>query len=262
MLRLERARLDSADPPVTHAPDPGGAPDLTCGATQFRLADPAPGGTQLSADHRWLRVAGDGTRGRGLLSSTAFPVRAGTDYLLVWRLRVEEGRVAAGVERDGGAAKLASTIIGATEGLPPAAQPVRDVRLTFVSAGDGEVRAVLADEGPRPVVQVGDAALYALGPASQIWTRVPRAFVRALQSLFLTATVLPLAAAGLLLLARSRDRRALALLLVVPSYYMIVQSAVHTEYRYVLAVPHFLFALSALALARGAGALIGKIRTR
>ena len=263
MLRLERARLVSADPPVTHTPDHEfGEPVWTSGAVQLRVADPASPDAQLSAGHRWPRVAGDDTRGGGLASSTTFPVRAGTDYVLVWQLQVEEGRVAVGVERDGGAARLASTVIDAAEGLAPGAQPVRHVRLTFVSAGDGRARAVLANEGPRPVVQVGDVELYELGPASQIWTRYPRAVVRALQRLFLTATVLPLAFAGLLLAARSRDWRALVLLLVVPAYYMSVQSAVHTEYRYVLAVPHFLFALSAVALARGAGALISKIRAR
>ncbi|HKR00855.1 MAG TPA: hypothetical protein VJT09_09280, partial [Pyrinomonadaceae bacterium] len=38
------------------------------------------------------------------------------------------------------------------------------------------------------------------------------------------------------------------LLLVVPAYYLAVQSALHTEYRYVLAIHYFLFILVAVAL--------------
>ena len=59
---------------------------------------------------------------------------------------------------------------------------------------------------------------------------------------------LPLVLAGIILLARARKFRALAALLAVPLYYLCVQSALHTEYRYVLAVHYFLFVLAAAAL--------------
>lgn len=72
--------------------------------------------------------------------------------------------------------------------------------------------------------------------------------IGALQRLFVTAVFLPFVLAGILLLARSRRRRALALLCVVPAYYMCVQSAFHTEYRYTLALTYFTFALAAVAL--------------
>jgi 4-amino-4-deoxy-L-arabinose transferase-like glycosyltransferase len=68
------------------------------------------------------------------------------------------------------------------------------------------------------------------------------------QRLFITALFLPLALAGALLLVRSRRLRALALLSVVPAYYLCVQSIFHTEYRYTLALTYFLFALAAVAL--------------
>jgi 4-amino-4-deoxy-L-arabinose transferase-like glycosyltransferase len=75
--------------------------------------------------------------------------------------------------------------------------------------------------------------------------------VRAAQRLFITAVFLPLYALGLLLLARLPGRRrALAALLVVPLYYFCVQSALHTEYRYVLAIHYLLFVPAAGALQR------------
>jgi len=80
------------------------------------------------------------------------------------------------------------------------------------------------------------------------WTRAPRLAVRAAQKLFITALDLPLVLLGLFILARTRQTRALAVLLAVPLYYLCAQSALHTEYRYVLAVHYFLFIAAAAPL--------------
>ena len=82
------------------------------------------------------------------------------------------------------------------------------------------------------------------------WTRGARLAVRAAQKLFITAVFLPLYLAGLWLLLRARRRRELALLAAVPVYYLCVQSALHTEYRYVLALHYLLFVVAAAALLR------------
>lgn len=95
-------------------------------------------------------------------------------------------------------------------------------------------------------------------------THVPRLVVRAAQKLFVTALDLPLVLLGLLLFALKRQRRALAALLVVPLYYFCVQSALHTEYRYVLVVHYFLFVPAGAALyhlARGARRRLRPLRT-
>jgi hypothetical protein len=49
---------------------------------------------------------------------------------------------------------------------------------------------------------------------------------------------------GIVLLALARRGRALALLLAVPVYYLVAQSPLHTEYRYVLALHYFLFVVA------------------
>jgi hypothetical protein len=85
-------------------------------------------------------------------------------------------------------------------------------------------------------------------PVSAGWTRAPRLAVRAAQKLFVTAVFLPLYLAGIVLLIHARRRRALAALVAVPLYYLCAQSALHTEYRYVLAVHYFLFVAAAAAL--------------
>jgi hypothetical protein len=48
------------------------------------------------------------------------------------------------------------------------------------------------------------------------------------------------------LLALAGRTRALLMLLAVPAYYLLVQSAFHTEYRYILAIHYFLFVMAAV----------------
>jgi 4-amino-4-deoxy-L-arabinose transferase-like glycosyltransferase len=86
------------------------------------------------------------------------------------------------------------------------------------------------------------------GPPVTYLTLVPRFVIGNLQNLFITAIDLPLILLGAFLLFRSGKRQALAIFLIVPAYYVCIQSAVHTEYRYVLAVHYFLFILAAVSL--------------
>jgi hypothetical protein len=72
--------------------------------------------------------------------------------------------------------------------------------------------------------------------------------LRALQKLFITALFLPLTLIGAGILVYHRKFQTLAILLAVPCYYFCTQSALHTEYRYVLVIHYFLFVLAALAL--------------
>lgn len=97
---------------------------------------------------------------------------------------------------------------------------------------------------------------------SEGWTRVPRLVVRAAQKLFITAVFLPLVLLGLFVLVREKRWRALAALLAVPVYYFCVQSALHTEYRYVLALHYFLFIVAAAGLLHAAGVVRARLNSR
>lgn len=92
--------------------------------------------------------------------------------------------------------------------------------------------------------------LYELGPSAYQWTRVPRFVIRNLQRFFLTAWMLPLTLLGIAALIKARRFQTISLLLTVPLYYLVVQSALHTERRYVIAIHYFLtiFAASTLWL--------------
>jgi len=72
--------------------------------------------------------------------------------------------------------------------------------------------------------------------------------LRVAQELFITAIFLPLTLLGAGLLFYRGEFRTLAMLLAVPFYYFCTQSALHTEYRYVLVIHYFLFVLAAVAI--------------
>ncbi|HSS21921.1 MAG TPA: glycosyltransferase family 39 protein [Pyrinomonadaceae bacterium] len=86
--------------------------------------------------------------------------------------------------------------------------------------------------------------------------------LRMIQRLFITAFFLPLSLIGASILIFRHQFRELAVLLVVPAYYFCTQSALHTEYRYVLVVHYFLFALAAVAVYSVACKVTGIIKSR
>lgn len=74
--------------------------------------------------------------------------------------------------------------------------------------------------------------------------------LRMLQKLFVTAIFLPLLLLGMGILVYEKRYKTLAVMLVVPGYYFCTQSALHTEYRYVLVIHYFLFLLAAAGVHR------------
>lgn len=88
------------------------------------------------------------------------------------------------------------------------------------------------------------------------WTRYIYLVVRSVQRLFITAVVLPLVLIGLMNLIWQRRFQVVGILLGVPVYYFCVQSILHTEYRYVLALHYFLFVLAGVGIYR----IVGQLR--
>jgi len=255
MLRLERSRLVSSEPPVSHPLEP------TDNLQPIRTIPPAElfawgisksSQTKVSLEllTQRLSLVGDDSKYGEQLSFGALSVKRNTDYVFTVPIKIELGRMKISVTDSGGKA-YASTIVETLENTPSTQQPVNLVHLSVVASSDERVRIVLSNEAstpPNPVVKVGAVKLFELGPARFLWTRYPRFLVNGVQRLFLTAVVLPPAIVGLILFSVTRRYTALVILLVVPAYYFCVQSIVHTEYRYVLAVDYFLFALAAIAI--------------
>ena len=126
------------------------------------------------------------------------------------------------------------------------------IQLPFASGNRTQVRIALSNNGPSPSpsqLSVGEAKIFALGTTPYLWTRFPRVIIRGIQrKLFTTTIVLALIISGIALLALAGRGRAVSILLIVPVYYLVIQSALHTEYRYILAIHYFLFVMAAAAL--------------
>jgi hypothetical protein len=126
------------------------------------------------------------------------------------------------------------------------------VEISFASGDRDQVLLVVSNNGTTdeaPFVQLGQASLVEFGPTPNAWTGIPRAIVRGAQkNLYVARHMIPLILAGVILMILARRSRALALLLAVPLYYLLAQSALHTEYRYILAIHYFLFLIAAVAI--------------
>ena len=122
--------------------------------------------------------------------------------------------------------------------------------LEFASGNRDQVRIVVANNGqPGPTLDLEGLTMRKAGDTPGLWTRQPRLLIRALQkNLFLSSVIPPLIGLGAVLLVIARRWTILLVLLVVPSYYLTVQSALHTEYRYILAIHYFLLTIAAVTL--------------
>ena len=265
MLRLERATLVAVNPAISHLLDANsmGSPismqtpvDLI--QTSFRSPQARVLVEQLNSE--FLTIIGDDSKYGAQVSWSPIATRPNMDYVMTIPIKTERGRVRIAIENAAGEI-YSSEVVEPIEGKSFQEQPVNLIELPFSKANDS-VQLVLTNEAsnpPNPVVKIGAIKLYELGPARWLWTRYPRFVVHYIQRLFLTAIILPLAILGFSIVIVRKQNAALLILSVVPVYYFCVQSAFHTEYRYVLAVNYFVFAFAAIAITWIASSIKTKI---
>lgn len=247
MLRLERSRLIQTSPPVSHPLDVMSQPAWTNYPAELISSSTVAPQAKASVKEDSLEITGDDSKYGEQFAPAPFQLQRDTDYALVLPVKILRGRVSVSVKS--GNRVHASTIVETEEMKSPEEQPEREIQLPFVSDKDEPAQLVIsnaASKDPNPVIKIGALKLFNLGRASNTWTRSPRTFINLLQRLYITAVMLPLAIFGIILLLRARVFRTLAILLVIPAYYLLIQSTTHTEYRYVLIIHYFLFALAAL----------------
>ena len=194
----------------------------------------------------WLRIRGDETNYGTQHAWETISVKTNTDYVYYLPLKLEEGRVLVKVTDAGRSRILSSMGVDLVEGVPAPEQPSRTLAIPFVSSDESQVGLALANYAtPNPVVNVGPGKLVELGPSTYQWLRYVRIPIGFVQRIFRTAWMLPLVVLGLVLLLRERQWTKLTLIIMVPAYYLIVQSILHTERRYVYIV-HFFFLILAV----------------
>lgn len=255
-FKLDRVPLVSPESPVSHSLTTADKLEpVWTRSTAEIMADGSVAATgakvELVDEGRMLRIVGDRTRYGNQLVSSPIAVERDRDYVVRLPLKLEEGRALVKVTNMDQSQVLAATVLDLIEGVAPSEQALQRVELPFVSDGHSQVRLVFANNastpGP-PVARIGQAEVFELGPSAYHWTRYPRFVVRNLQRLFLTAWMLPLMILGVLILLWARRGRTVLLLLTVPLYYLIFQSALHTERRYVIVIHYFLTMFAAVFL--------------
>jgi hypothetical protein len=219
---------------------------------------------------RLIQVTGDNSEYSNQFTSAPIPVVKFTDYLLTLQTDLERGRMVAKVTSDDHKVTLASDpmildekarkkevkkakrMSGIRSTIESGSSP-RTIQMAFASGDREDVRLVISNNGTTPDmlpnVKVGQAALYRLGATPHIWSRFPRILIRGAQrNLFKTEHMVPAILIGIVLLSLGRRWRTILMLLLVPLYYLSIQSLLHTEYRYILAIHYFLFVIAAIPL--------------
>lgn len=255
MFKLERVRPVMTQPAPTHSLNPGTQ------ATPMRSLTPAElmletsswdtATFSLAADKNSAKITTTTTQ-PGLNSrSVVFGVEKNADYIFRIPIKVDQGNVVIKVKDGGGNILASSTVLRPLENSPIISRGLSTVGVPFVSDGSQNVVLEFANEGNRPVAtvfEIGTIELFNLGPSSFTWIRYPRAIIHLAQTFFLSAWILPLAFAGVVLLLAAGQKRFLLILALVPLYYICTQSMLHTEYRYVMAIQYCLFACVAATL--------------
>lgn len=250
MLRLARVELVRAQPAVTHSTSVIGNVAPIWSIPPSQATQPAGAlQSRVSSDGRGLELRGNV---QDLFVSSPVSLKPQTDYLVRVPLKIKEGAVTIQIVDTKRGSTIASTPILHPVNwldLTPEQQPFVTVDLPFVSLDS--ISAILKlrspDTSPKHVaVELGTAEGFELGPATQTWTRYPRIIIRIVQRFFITALVLPVTVLGITLLIRRRRGPEVVILLVVPIYYMCVQSALWTEFRYILSMHYFLLIATAV----------------
>lgn len=249
--RLDPVPLLAPESPVSHDFAHAKMTPVWTNSTQELAGKGAssPQATLTLVNDQWLRIDGDQTKYGSQKASEIINVRKGHDYVLYLPLKLEEGRMLVKITGAGQEKVVASVGVDLVEGASDQEQPVRNLAVPFVSASNHHVRLVIANfASQHPVVLVGPVKLVELGPSSNQWLRYLRIPISFAQRLFTTSWFLPLVVIGGVLLIRKRQVRCLAIILAVPAYYLFVQSALHTERRYVYVIHFFFLMLASVTL--------------
>lgn len=249
--RLDPVPVLLPESPVSHDPDDPNAQLRWEKPTSQWLNSESPRSAQATftiINNEWLKIKGDGTNYGNQLTTELINVEQYHDYVFRLPFKLEEGRALVKITGEDETKILASMVVDLVEGVPANDQPVKQLAIPFVSANNSRVCVVIANNAStHPTMLTGTPRLLDLGTSSS-WLRYARLPLRLLQRFFTTAWVLPFVVVGIALLVRRRSWRELALVLAVPAYYLIVQSPLHTERRYVYIIHFFFLVLASITL--------------
>jgi hypothetical protein len=224
-------------------------------------------------DNQALQITAEGSQYGDLFSAEPIGVKKNTDYLLRLSVTLERGN--ADVKIGTADPRIVLALVAASSAAKQpkrkpedkdANQPdstleprMKVLLVPFASGDNTQIRLSFDTSTPeRTVLNVRQAEMFEIGPTGYLWTRYPRAVIRGVQkNVFKTDVMRALIIIGIILLALARRGRVLAILLIVPAYFLFAQSPLLTHYRYVLAIHYFLFVIAAATIYYG-GLVIGQ----
>ncbi len=179
-----------------------------------------------------------------LFTSRAIAVQKDTDYVLQIEAKLRQKPVTLLITNEKRDLSLAYLPLGETNEERPL------MTIPFATNNAEKICLVIIGDGaPQAAVSLGKGELFEAGATPYLWTTHLRTLIRRLQKdLFKTECMIALIVIGIALLIAVRQWQTLGFLLLVPAYYFCVQSVFHTEYRYILPLHYFLFAVAAIAI--------------
>ena len=228
----------------------------------------AGAGASLEQGDQVLAITGDSSNYDNQFASGLIKVEPYTDYILILPVTASHGTMAVKVLSPDmrialASASLSEAVFAAANtkvgprkpdgvGAPPVELSEVQVQIPFASGSRTAVLIAFSNNGQgagNSNVSVRGAQLLALGPTGGRIARFPRFVIHFLQkALFTTSHMLILIVAGLALCVLAKNWRTLFLISAVPLYYLVAQSLLHTEYRYVLGIHYFAFIAAAITL--------------
>lgn len=253
MLKLERSPIISPDIPVSALPENQSSALLqSASGTEIKR-----GGRLISAqaeltenaESQALILQTDRSKYGAQFAIATFPAQKNRNYAVQLYLKLAQGRVSLKIIGTDSGQTYSSKILTRDDFCSPPKQTTEN--LLFVPNRDESITVLISNEviePPTSILEISRLDIYEAGEASQIWTRPLRLITHYSQKAFKTAVILPMAIFGLVILIRRKNRDALIALGVIPIYFFCVQSILHTEYRYILALYYVLFTFAAVFL--------------
>jgi hypothetical protein len=193
-----------------------------------------------------------------LVRTSEIPVAAYTTYKLTVPVKTVQGRIILSVT-DSDHNVLATTITPDPIKVKDSSAPSdAEVVIPFRSGSAQKVFLVMTGSST-PVWSFGTISAFRVGRSSAAFSLPFRWMLYEAQQTLRSGWLVPFATLGILTLVLVRRGRELALLLVVPLYFILVGSLAHMEHRYIVVIYYLLPILAVVPVYFLAGTLPNKI---
>ena len=266
MNRLERVLTVSSEIPITNALPENGTANAVWKNSGFEIQQ---SGNLISKEANFTNSDGksilltDNSKNGIQFSSAEINVKGNTDYLAEVVVKLKKGRISIKIVGAETGKVYSFSTINFEEWESSLEPPEKIAKIPFTVSRNENVKLSISNEPSNPpgaLVEIGEARLFELGQTAFIWTKPFRFVIGNLQKLFITAIILPLALLGVVILFRQKKRKELIILVTIPIYYFCVQSILHTEYRYVMAIHCFYLIFAAFGIVGFCGWAFNKFK--